>query len=427
MNDRGKINKVLVILSPDLIQPDKPMESVLLNRAVSLARKTGCALELFHVCYDNKLDNSLFASDDDLHRERKHLADRDATRVAEIAARLNGEWPDTTIDVRWDNPRPDAILRKIAESSPDIVMKQAKEHSFVLGITSNTDWELVRRSPAPIWLVDESVADIDRIVAAVGNRFGDPSDITTAADYDLRRAAGTVGSAFSADIYPVNAYQLPPAPAFVVGAAGAAVVPPDHQDETHTKLVKQHRGAVKALANYFDISRDNVHVCEGHPAEVIPDVSEAVDADMIIMGARSIGRMERLTTSVTVEPVMSATNCDVLIVGETDWSRVPDIEARSLSGKPNLDLESAITNPEDAFESPGQVANTSEISIELRQRILQVWEYDIRAEMANENEGGAVGDIEVNALDDILSAQALLEMKREQRGDEPPMLSGASG
>jgi hypothetical protein len=70
------------------------------------------------------------------------------------------------------------------------------------------------------------------------------------------------------------------------------------------------------------------------------------------------------------------------------------------------------------------VANLGEISVELRKRILQAWEYDIRAEMAEENEGGPTRDIDVNALDDILSAKALLDMQQQKSGNGQLALHG---
>ena len=45
----------------------------------------------------------------------------------------------------------------------------------------------------------------------------------------------------------------------------------------------------------------------------------------------------------------------------------------------------------------------------LRRRILQVWEYDIRAAMVEENEGGPVRDIDAGTLRDIQAARAALD------------------
>ena len=429
MTYKERIKKALVVLSPDLIKPDNPRESSLIQRALMLAEKTGCELELFHICYDGGLEDRLLSSNADLERERTQLTDRDATMVAEIATRMKSAGVNVHHEVRWDSPRTDAILRKVAQSRPDIVLKQSREHGFVLGITSNTDWDLVRRSPAHVWLVSDEISDINRIVAAVGNKYGDPGDITTAADYDLLRTAGLIGELCQSDIFPVNAYQVGEAQNFVAGIGGpvATVASASEQERMRAQVVKQHKGSVRAIAQYFNIPKENVYVREGHPNDVITQVAASVDADMIVMGAKSISRLERLISSVTVEPVMADSNTDVLIIREKDTASVPNSTEVPLFGVPRLDLESAITNPEKTFDSPQEVANLPDISVELRKRILQAWEYDIRAEMAEENEGGPARDVDINALDEIFSAKAFLEINQEKQGNVQLSLHGIAG
>jgi len=429
MKHNTKIRKALVVLSPDLIQPEKPTQSPLIRRAVALARKTGCELELFHACYEGELEQQLLESGADLERQREELTNRDSMLLAEMATRLKDEGIHVRYEARWDSPRTDAILRKIAHANPDIVMKQAREHSFVLGITSNTDWDLARRSPADVWLVNDKVEDLDRIMAAVGNKDGDSVDVTTSADYDLLRMAGLIGDAFEAATYAVNAFQVPVThiPVTGVGAAVTPVASLDDQNRLRTQIREQHSGSMKALAQYFNIAKDNVYVREGHPNKVIPKVAESIAADMIVMGADSISRMERLVSSVTVEPVMANTNTDIFVVRERDLARVPSAVKNPLYGVPKYDIEHAITNPEATFDSPLAVANLPEISIELRRRILQAWEYDLRAEMVEENEGGPPRDIDVNALDEISTARALLELKQEKPGNAQAALHGTSG
>lgn len=429
MKHKAKISKVLVVLSPDLVHPEKPTQSPLMRRAVSLAKKTGCELELFHVCYDSGLEQQLLEPGIEIQRQRKEVANRDSMLLAEIATRLRDEGIDVCYEARWDSPRTDAILRKIAHARPDIVMKQAREHSFVLGITSNTDWELARRSPAHVWLVNDKVEDLDRIMAAIGNRDCDPVDITTSADDYLLRMAGLVGDTFDAATYAVNAFHVPVSHIPFAGVGGSVTPTPSvgEQNRLYAQVREQHSCSVNALAQYFNIAKDNVYVREGDPSKVIPEVAESISADMIVMGADSISRLERLVSSVTVEPVMARTNTDILVVRERDLSRVPDSAARPLYGVPKYDLEHAIANPEATFDSPLAVANLPEISLELRSRILQAWEYELRAEMAEENEGGPPRDIDVKALNEISTARALLEQKQEKPGNGQAALHGISG
>jgi hypothetical protein len=168
--------------------------------------------------------------------------------------------------------------------------------------------------------------------------------------------------------------------------------------------------AVNALAQYFQIDTDNVHVREGYPSEVVTNVAAELDAGMIVMGARSISRLERMIRSVTVELVMADAKCDVLIVrDDDDQMAAASAAADAVCGVRKYDLEKAIIDPRAVFRSPLDVTGMHDISFELRQRILQAWEYDIRAELAAENEGGVVHDLDANALDEIRKAKRLLD------------------
>ena len=106
---------------------------------------------------------------------------------------------------------------------------------------------------------------------------------------------------------------------------------------------------------------------------------------------------------------MATAPCDVLVVRETDDNALPEARPRATVGRPPVDLEAAIVNPATAFESPRDVVKLDDISVGLRRRILQVWEYDIRAAMVEENEGGPVRDIDAGTLRDIQAARAALD------------------
>ena len=425
MNVDARIRKILVILSPELIESADPMESALLKRAAYISRATGCELELFHVAFDSGLDHQLFKSEDELEKQRQGLLDRDATRLAEIAAWLAQKGVSVEHEVRWDYPRADAMLKKIAQSNPDFVMKRQEEHGFLLGITTNTDWELARHAPSSLWLVHDGIDRIETLVTAVGNKSGESSDVTSATDRRLLETAVDVGRAFEARVMAVNAYELPDVSNFVTNVGGTVMPVQEAKDQqaARSRVVARHTQHVKALTDGFGIEDDDVLLREGHPGRVIPDIAKEVGAGLIVMGAKSVGRLERIVRPVTVEPVMAEADCDILVVRDDDSETAAAVEETPIRGVPRYNLEKAITHPDDTFESPQQVANLSDISVDLRKRILQAWEYDIRAEMAEENEGGPVREIDVNALDDILSAKALLDMKAgavSRNGESPP-------
>ena len=416
MNSEARINKILVVLGPELIEATDPMESTLLKRAAAVSQATGCELELFHVTFDSALGYRLFTSDEELDQQRQMLLDRDATRLAEIAAWLVDKGMKVEHEVRWDYPRADAILKKIAQSKPDVVMKRQEEHGFLLGITTNTDWDLARHASSNLWLVHDDTDRIDTLVAAIGNKSDRSVEVTSADDRSLLATAIGVGKACEARVVAVNAYELPEVADFAANVGGTVmpVQSAKAQQEARSRIVERHTKHVTELTDKYGLDEDDVFLREGHPGSVIPEVAKEVRAGLIVMGARNVGRLERVVSSVTVEPVMANADCDILVVRDEDSQETAGVEERPVRGEPRYDLEHAITHPDDTFESPQQVANLSDISVDLRRRILQAWEYDIRAEMVEENEGGPVRDINVNALDDILSAKALLDMQAGQ-------------
>jgi hypothetical protein len=143
---------------------------------------------------------------------------------------------------------------------------------------------------------------------------------------------------------------------------------------------------------------------------VITSVASELDADLIVMGARSMSRLERMVRSVTVEPVLAEAECDILIVRDDDKRSGAAVARKApVRGVPKYDVEKAVVTPQEAFRSPGEVAEMTEISVDLRHRILQAWEYDVRAALAEENEGGPARDVDANAIDEIRDARARLE------------------
>lgn len=429
MNPEARNSKILVIVGPELLEAAAPMESSLLQRAAAVARATGYEIELFHAAFDSALEYQLFKSRDEIDRRRQLLLDRDATRLAEIAAWLVKDGLNVEHEVRWDYPRTDALLKKIAQSQSEFVLKHQDEHGFLLGITTNTDWELARRSTSDLWLVHDESSSIDPILAAVGNRSGESSDVASATDQKLLETAVHLGEACKARVLAVNAYELPGVSNFVANVGGT-VIPVQsakEQQETRKQILASHERYVRALTERFRIGESDLYIREGHPGSVIPEVAEQTGAGLIVMGANSISRLERMVRPVTVEPVIAEAECDILIIREDQADTAVEVSDKPLTGVPRHDLEHAITNPDETFESPQQVANLSDVSIKLRKRILQAWEFDIRAEMAEENEGGPVKSIDVNALDDILSAKELLEMKARQAAGTGPGKTRSAG
>lgn len=151
------LNHILVIMGPSLEVHANVNDSPLLQRAVMLADANNCELELFHLCSDASFKSRIFDSKKALDEERQSIADLAATHLSEIAIQLQLKSKALKIrqDVRWDQPRMDAILRKINQAKPDLVMKDSEDFVNIMDMMRNSDGELIRQSPVSIWFDKE--------------------------------------------------------------------------------------------------------------------------------------------------------------------------------------------------------------------------------------------------------------------------------
>lgn len=420
MQPDPKLDRILVVITPDLMTPGAPEKSSLLKRAIKLANSTGSELELFHVCYEETLEQKIFGSDADVADEKEKILSQSAAALAEIILSLEDAGVTIRHDVRWDYPRTDAILRKIDESKPDLVMKQSREHGYVIGLIGNTDWDLIRRSPTHVWFVkDDDTSDIHRIVTAVGTVSRD-EDIISAADYEVFQLARTIAEDLSADIVPVHAYQPPQGLkgyAMYAASLGGMMATPANQlrtlDAARQAVITEHSRQIRAFAEYFHIDPDRVELCEGPPITVLPEVVKSLDADLLVMGAQNLSRWERLLGPIHAEPVLARARCDVLFAKESAGAAIPVAAEQPATGSPPIDLERAMTEPENTFSSPEAVADMSAISVSMRKRILQAWEHDIRAQLVEEDEGGPVKTSKADVLDELQTALNHISARQE--------------
>ena len=144
-------------------------------------------------------------------------------------------------------------------------------------------------------------------------------DGTAPAENALRRAA-EYARALAARVVVVSV--APPLPLPEVGAAGAFGLLPystypagdaGRAAERDEQLWGQHRERVQALFAEADLHVDFVGVA-GEPAEELVDAAEQHQAQLIIVGTREPGFLERLLGGSVSQDVARQAHCDVLVV-----------------------------------------------------------------------------------------------------------------
>jgi nucleotide-binding universal stress UspA family protein len=150
-------------------------------------------------------------------------------------------------------------------------------------------------------------------------------DGTRHAERALNRAS-ELAQAFGSKVVVVSV--VPPRPIEPLAAPGAFGLMPYHSypgeepadtAQRDEALWQQHRDRVRALFAGAAIPVEFAAVV-GQPADVIVEVAEAQRADLIVVGTREPGFLERLLGGSVSQGVARRAHCDVLIVHPADES-----------------------------------------------------------------------------------------------------------
>ena len=148
-------------------------------------------------------------------------------------------------------------------------------------------------------------------------------DGTAPAERALQRAVA-YARAFAAQVLVVSVAA--PQPVAEVGVPGAFGLAPyyaypaeelGNPAERNEQLWEQHRERVQALFADADLQVEFAGVA-GEPAQELIDAAEQRDAELIVVGTREPGFLERLLGGSVSQNVARQARCDVLIVHPGD-------------------------------------------------------------------------------------------------------------
>ena len=306
MSSVKRIERILVVVDP--YAEDHPV----VDRAVNLAKHFGMGIDLFSCYYEPRLASEVAAAflpyttncETTLHQQLALLRD--------LAQPYEKENIDITIKAAWDSPMCEGIVREVLRSTPGFVMKETHYHSAISrALFSNTDWQLIRHCPVPLWLVklDGDLTE-PTIMAAV-----DPSDV---ADKDASLDTLILSEAFDLSgqlggmVHVVHAFDV----ASDIAAASTTIVSVSaiNVDDIIEKAEAVHAAKLAELTIRFTIPDDQVHMQNGKAIELLPYMARELSANLVIMGAVKRSRLEQAVIGSTAERVLDHLPCDVLII-----------------------------------------------------------------------------------------------------------------
>jgi universal stress protein E len=165
-------------------------KQVALRKAVRIAKHTGARLTLFHAFARPLLVPEAMPLDADA--VLRDVAKARRAELLALAKPLRKAGIGVRCEVVWDFPAAHAIVRHVRAAKPDLLVAESHRHSRVARwFLANSDWDLIRECPCPVWFVkQERLPSRPLLLAAVdpSHAHAKPSGL----DDRLLRAASAV-------------------------------------------------------------------------------------------------------------------------------------------------------------------------------------------------------------------------------------------
>jgi len=282
------------------------------ERATWLAKTVDCDLELL-LCEPtfSPLGYRIIVSNEAKEIGR-NISELQKETIEELAESARKSGVTITTDVLEERPVADGIVAKALNIDPRFIVKGTHYHSAAdRGIMIDTDWQLIRTSPYPLWLVKrEEFREKPVIIAAV-----DPThehDKPMALDQAIVDAAKSIAEPTDGEVHLLHTYER------LVGIGKAAnraikstILP---IDELEKRIQDTHREALNSLAEKNGFDDKHTHQLPGRTREILPTYTRSKNADLVVMGALARWGFRRMVIGSTAERVLDHLPCDVLIV-----------------------------------------------------------------------------------------------------------------
>lgn len=309
-----KLSKILAVIDPTV------KEQPGMHRAAWLAKKAGAELELLICYYNEYLSGDRLFDSPSLEKAREEVIGSHAKHLEEMAEPLRADGVVVTTSAIWDHPLYEGIVRHAVASEADLIVKDTHHHSAVArALLTNTDWNLIRTSPAPLWLVKpHDIASEPVFVAAI-----DPMnehDKPAALDDEILQTSKFLADTVGGNVHAFHSYD--PRIAVATATANAYIPVSLPFDEIEQQMHEDHQKRFDEITSFHGIEDDKCHLVAGLTHEELPIIAESQKVDVVIMGAVSRNQWKRLFIGATAERTLEHLPCDLLII-KPDWFQTP--------------------------------------------------------------------------------------------------------
>ncbi|MFK7864244.1 MAG: universal stress protein [Pseudohongiellaceae bacterium] len=287
-----QLKKLLVVIEPD--QSAQPA----LEKATMLAKLADCELELIMSEYNAFLEDGYYYDPAQAKQLRYEHGNNRLAELEALAQPLRSQGLLVNVSVAWENPPYKGIVSRAQTTATSMVIKSTRKHGKLARyFMSNEDWELVRYCPVPLLLVKaEAWRSEPLIVASL-----DPqslNDKPAELDVKLLDASEALASISGGSVRLFHSSHKP---------SLAGLYPLD-EDAGRSEQVLFN------LAQARGLSTTDCYCDEDAILKSLPNYVESNGVSLVVMGAISRSRLDRIMIGSTAERLLDELDCDICVI-----------------------------------------------------------------------------------------------------------------
>ncbi|MBE8167953.1 MAG: universal stress protein UspE [Shewanella sp.] len=290
--------RLLVVIDPSTDH------QIALDRAIALSKQNKSRITVFLSIFDFSYEMTSILSSDERESMRQGVIQQRQAWLDTLLKQHTSEGIEIDSCVVWHNRPFESIIQHAISGEYDAVIKGTHAHDKLKSVIfTPTDWHLMRKAPLPVLLVKEHAWPVNgKIVCAVN--VGDDNE-HQALNSRIIQHAKLLANQFKAEIHLVNAYPGTP--------VNISIELPSFDAFSYNESVRiEHETQLTKMAEIHGINIDNCHAKEGLPEDVIPEVAEALDSELVILGTVGRTGISAALIGNTAEHVIDNINCDLL-------------------------------------------------------------------------------------------------------------------
>ena len=229
------------------------------------------------------------------------------------------------------------VIREVLRSKCDLIIKTPESSRLLDSVFGRDDMHLLRNCPCPVWLTKPNSRPYRRILVSV-----DVDDSYPAKELNTRHLlniqilemASSLALSEFAELHIVHIWEA-------IGEGvlrGPFVTTPEGEVDDYVEEVKQRRmqnlNALmdevirKTGRNVFDYIEPKTHLIKGTPSKEIPELSEKIKADVVVMGTVARTGISRFFMGNTAETIIDQLNCSLLAIKPLEFETPVTLEGQ---------------------------------------------------------------------------------------------------